>query len=163
MVPPSSTLSAISARTPDYDLAHSFFVGEAVVPDRLDIGLALRHGPGHVEITLIKGGDEVPSEDSEDVVEQWHREVTAPRNTLEVLQLSSRSGKTLGPHEVYWVQLSACGEDSDVAWISAPIELMPQLSRFADRARPNEWSPRVSVSGPGFAFRVIAGPAQPLS
>jgi hypothetical protein len=30
------------------------------------------------------------------------------------------------------VKLSACGEDSDVAWISAAIELMSQLSRFAD-------------------------------
>jgi hypothetical protein len=57
------------------------------VLDRLDIRLARRHGSGQVEITLIKRGEEVPSEDSEDVVEQWLREATAPRNALEVLYL----------------------------------------------------------------------------
>jgi hypothetical protein len=71
----------------DYDLAHSFFVSEVAVLDRLDIRLARRHGSGQVEITLIKRGEEVPSEDSEDVVEQWLREATAPRNALEVLYL----------------------------------------------------------------------------
>jgi serine/threonine protein kinase len=144
----------------DYDLAHSFFVGEAVVLDRLDIRLARRRGSGQAEITLIKGGDEIPSEDRDDVVEKWHRQVTAPRSTLEVLRISSHSEKTLGPHEVYWVKLSACGEDSDVEWMSGAIELAPQLARFADRARDSDWTPRVSVRGPQFAFRVIARPDQ---
>jgi hypothetical protein len=147
----------------DYDLAHSFFVSEAVVLDRLDIRLARRRGSGQVEITLIKGGDEVPSEDPEDVVEQWHPELTAPRSDLEVLKLPSHSDITLGPQEVYWLTLSASGDDSDVEWISGAIELTPQLARFADRARTDEWTPRVSVSGPQFAFRVIARLDQPSS
>lgn len=160
----SSSRSATRGRgnpPADYELAESFFVSKAVTLDRLDIGVTLRHGSGQVEVTLIKGGDEIPLKTSEDVVEQWHREIAAQRNTLEVLQLPSRSGKTLGPQEVYWLKLSARGEDTDVAWISAAIELMPRVSRLADRARPNEWSPRVSVSGPGLSLRVLARPRQP--
>jgi hypothetical protein len=85
----------------DYDVAHSFFVGEAVLLDRIDIGLALRRGSGDVEITLIRGDDLVPSDDAENVVEQWVRKVTAPPNALEVLHLSPSAARTLGPHEVY--------------------------------------------------------------
>jgi hypothetical protein len=113
-----------------------------------------------VEISLIKGGDEVPSDAPKDVVEQWRREVTAPRNALEVLRLSSHSGKSLGPQEVYWVKLTACDNDSDVEWMCGAIELAPQPARFADRDRTKEWTPRVSVRGPQFAFRVIARPDQ---
>jgi serine/threonine protein kinase len=140
----------------DYEIAQSFFVGRAVVLERLDIGLALRHGLGEVDIKLIEGGDEVPSDGADDVLEQWRRNVTAPANSLQVLKLSPLSEKPLRPQEVYWVTLSACGDHSDVAWISAAIELVPQLSRFADRPRGSDWTPRVSTRGPGLALRVLA-------
>jgi serine/threonine protein kinase len=142
----------------DYELAQSFFVREAVALNRLDVGVALRHGSGRVNIALIKGGDEVPSEDAEAIVEQWPPEVAAQPNVLEVLRLSPQTAKVLDPQEVYWVKLSATGDDSDVAWISAAIELTPQLSRFADRARDSDWTPRVSIRGPGLALRVLVRP-----
>jgi serine/threonine protein kinase len=142
----------------DYDLAHAFLVSETAAFDRLDIRLARRSGSGEVEIALIRGGDEVPSVDPNDVVERWHRQVTAPRDALEVLELSSDSSITLGPQEVYWVRVVACGDNSVVEWMSGAIELAPQLTRFADRARTDEWAPRISHSGPQFAFRVIARP-----
>lgn len=142
----------------DYDLAHSFFVGEPMVLDQLDIGLALRHGSGEVRIVLIAGGFEVPSDLADDIVWQWHHDVSSPPNTLEIVRLRTDSEKQLGPQEVYWVTLSACADNSSVAWISADIELMPQVSRFADRVRGNDWTPRVSESGPGLAFRVLARP-----
>lgn len=140
----------------DYDIAESFFVSEPVVLERLDLRLARRSGSGRAEISLIKGRFEVPSDESEDVVEKWPVHLTAPRNALEVITLSSVSGEVLGPQEAYWIKLAVCDGDSDVEWISAPIELMPQLARFADRARTEEWTSRVSVGGPGLAFRVIA-------
>jgi serine/threonine protein kinase len=147
----------------DYDIAESFFVTEAVVLERLDLRLARRSGSGRIEITLIEGGVEVPSDDPGDVVERWPVELKAPRSALEVITLPSTSGKILGPQEAYWIKLAVCDDKSDVEWISAPIELMPQLARFADRARTEEWTPRVSVGGPGLAFRVIARPQRPTS
>ena len=142
----------------DYELAESFFVSEAVALDRLDIGVMLRHGSGRLEVALIRGAFESPSGDSEDVVERLDAEITAQLHSLVILRLSSRSRKTLGPHEVYWVVLSARDEDSDIAWMSAAIELAPRVSRFAQRARPNEWTLGVSERGPGLSLRVLARP-----
>ncbi|WP_197515024.1 protein kinase [Mycobacterium sp. 1245805.9] len=158
--------SSLSARTgyrdpsADYDIAESFFVSEPVVLDRVDLRLARRSGSGRAEISLIKGGFEVPSDDPEDVVEKWTAQLTAPRNALEVTSFPSAPGQILNPQEVYWIKLAVCDDNSDVEWISAPIELMPQLARFADRTRRGEWTPRVSASGPGLAFRVTARPHQ---
>ncbi len=139
----------------DYEIAQSFFVRQPVVLDRLDIGLALRHGLGEVEIKLLAGGGEVPSDDADNVVEQWRRTIEGQPNHVQVLRLSPDSEKSLGPHEVYWVTLTACGSHSDIAWISAAIELVPQLVRFADRPRGSDWTPRVSTSGPGLALRIL--------
>ncbi|WP_409436914.1 serine/threonine protein kinase [Mycobacterium sp. SMC-14] len=142
----------------DYDLAHSYFVAESAVLERVDIRVARQAGSGRMEVTLIEGGDEVPSDEPEDVVEQWFRELTAPRQALEVLYLPSSTGATLGPQETYWLRLVACDNDSRVEWMSGAIELMPWVSRFADRPRGSAWTPRVSESGPPFAFRVLARP-----
>ena len=57
----------------DYDIADSFFVSDTVVLDHLDIRLPRSRGSGEVEITLIKGDLEVPSNDPKDVVVQWTR------------------------------------------------------------------------------------------
>ncbi len=140
----------------DYELAQSFFVREAAVLDRVDIGLALRGGSGQVAVTLIKGGFEVPSNSPEDVAESWRSHVGASPNKLRVRSFNSESGIDLDSQEVYWIKLSATGPNSNVAWISAPIELDPQVTRMADRPIPNEWTPRVSPRGPGLALRVIA-------
>jgi serine/threonine protein kinase len=142
----------------DYDIAHSFLVAQAAVLERLDIRLARQHGSGRVELTLIRGGDEVPSDESEDVVEQWLWEITSPRNALKVSYLPSQSGIALRPLETYWLRLVARDDNSNIEWMSGPIELMPQVSRFADRPRGSGWTPRVSPSGPCFAFRVLARP-----
>src|SRR6476469_7800926 len=86
----------------------------ATLLDHLDIRLARSRGSGEVEITLIKGDLEVPSNDPKDVVVQWTRKLTAPRSALEVLTLVPDSDVTLGPQEAYWVRIAACGEDSAI-------------------------------------------------
>jgi serine/threonine protein kinase len=140
----------------DYEFAQSFFVSEVVVLERLDIGLKLRYGSGRVRVTLISGDFEAPSEEPESVVEQWDREITSPTGALVVLHLVSKSDKTLEPQEVHWVVLSARDESSDIAWMGAAIELVPRMSRAAERARPNEWELRMPESGPGMSLRVLA-------
>jgi serine/threonine protein kinase len=142
----------------DYELAESFFVGgETATLDRLDIGVRLMHGSGRLTVTLIKGDDEVPSGSAEGVVEQWSTLAGQP-SAVQVIQLRSGGSKTLGPHSTYWVKLTAYDEDSDIGWVSAALELMQRPVHFADRNRTDEWTPRVSASGPGLAFRVLARP-----
>ncbi|MGH3556441.1 protein kinase domain-containing protein [Mycobacterium sp.] len=143
----------------DHDVAESFFVHEAVRLQRIDIGVNLRHGSGRVEVLLIEGDLERPSGN---VIERWDVEVTTP-NTLQVLELSSASHPRLGPSEVYWVVLSASEDDSEIAWISAALELMPCQSRFAERNVPNDWELGLSITGPGHSLRVLARPEQQLS
>jgi serine/threonine protein kinase len=138
----------------DHDIAESFFVGEAVVLDRLDIGVWLYHGSGRASVILIKGGDEAPSNE---VVEEWDVQIDQP-NTLKLLELHSTSLPTLGPSEVYWVVLFPTDSDGHIGWISAAIELAPRLSRAALRIRPQDWQPRVSLRGPGSSLRVLARP-----
>lgn len=138
----------------DHDVAQSFFVSEATALHELDIGVKLLHGSGRAEVVLVTGGDEVPSDD---VVEAWEVEITE-RHTLQLLRFPSESRPTLGPDEVYWVILLPCNDDSEIAWISAAVELMPRLARFAERDRTNDWEPRVSVGGPGQSLRVLGRP-----
>jgi serine/threonine protein kinase len=139
----------------DHDIAHSFFVGEAVALDQIDVGVTLLHGSGQAEVVLVKGGLQVPSEDSRDVIEQWNEAITET-STLQILRLPSTSRPMLEPNEFYWVILSPTDEDSEIAWMSAALELMPRLATFAERSRPDEWQPRKSVSGPGPSLRVLA-------
>jgi serine/threonine protein kinase len=136
----------------DHDIAESFFVSERVVLDRLDIGVWCLHGSGRAKVTLIKGGDEVPSND---VVEEW--DVDIPHR-LAVLELQSVSLPTLGPSEVYWVVVFPTDNNSHIGWFGSAIELAPRLSRAAQRIRPQDWEPRVSIRGPGSSLRVLAQP-----
>jgi serine/threonine protein kinase len=138
----------------DHDVAESFFVGETVTLHQIDIGVNLQHGSGRVEVVLVKGDLERPSED---VVERWDAEITDP-GTLQVLQFSSASHPTLGASEVYWVILSARDNDSQIAWISAALELVPCESRFAERDVPNEWQLSLSPFGPPHSLRVLGRP-----
>jgi hypothetical protein len=147
----------------DYNIADSFFVSDAVTLDQLDIRLARSRGSGEVEIAVIRGDIEVPSDDPGDVVVQWTRKLTAPRSVLEVLVLVPDAAVTLGPQEAYWVKIVACDADSAIEWMAAAEELRPQWARSADRARGSEWRPRVSTQGPGMGFRVIGRPGQRAS
>lgn len=139
----------------DYDIADSFFVGDAVALNELGIRLARSRGSGEVEIALIRGGIELPSDDPNDLVAKWTRNLTAPRSALEVLTLVPESDVMLGPQEAYWIRIAACSVDSAVEWMAAAEGLRPQLARSADRVRGSAWRPRVSIQGPGMGFRVI--------
>jgi serine/threonine protein kinase len=137
-----------------HDIAESFFVRDPVALDQIDIGVRARQGSGKAEVLLAKGELAAPSESEEDVLERWPINIAEP-NTLQVLQLQSARKPTLGPHEIYWVILSAVEDDSDVAWISAADELKPRVSWIAERDRPADWQSRESRGGPGLAFRVL--------
>lgn len=139
----------------DHDVAEAFFVKDAVTLEQLDIAVKLIHGLGQAEVILVKGDFAGPSEDEEDEVERWPVEINAPE-TLQVLRLQSSSKPTLGPREIYWVILSTNDPDSEIAWISSPLQLMRRVSHTAERDRPNEWQPQVSDSGPGQSLRVLA-------
>lgn len=140
----------------DHDVAESFFVRDAVALDRIDIGVNVFHGSGRVEVLLIEGDLQSPSGNE---IERWEVEIANP-GTLQVLELPSVSHPTLGPSELYWVILSATEPDSEIAWTSAPLELMPCNSRFATRNASNDWQLHLAPSGPGHSLRVLARPAQ---
>ena len=155
--------SSRSATTPprgnppaDHDVAEAFFVREPVTLYRIDIGVNLRHGSGEIEVLVVEGDLEGPSEN---IVEQWAITVEQPHDP-HVVELASTSHPRLGPGEVYWVILSASHEDSEMAWLSAAIELEPCLSRFAERDVPNDWQLGLSIRGPGQSLRVLARPDQ---
>jgi serine/threonine protein kinase len=141
-----------------HDVAQSFFVRDPVALDQIDIGLRLRNGSaGNAEIRLTKGELAVPSDDDGDVLERWPVIATDP-NTVQVHRLQSASTPTLGPHEIYWVILSATEDDSAVEWISAALELSPREAWIAERHGPTDWSGAKSNGGPGMAFRVLGRP-----
>jgi serine/threonine protein kinase len=139
----------------DHDIAQSFFVDEVVALDQIDIGVTRLHGSGQADVVLVKGGLQVPSEDSRDVIEKWDGTLTET-GTPQILRLPSTSRPTLGPSEVYWVILSPSEGDGEIAWMSAALELMPRMATFAERNRPDPWQARKSVQGPGPSLRVLA-------
>jgi hypothetical protein len=149
----SATRAPLGNPPGDWDLAESFFVRDAVTLDQIRVGVRVMHGSRRVEVELVKGGDEVPSG-------EWlsggRRKFRGQAAAVQVLELPSEIGPTLGPSEVYWVILSPGDVDSEIAWSSAALELLPRQFKFAIRELPNEWEPRVSTQGPGLALRVLA-------
>lgn len=160
---PHSSRSATGARRGNpparHEVAESFYVRESVVLDEIHIGVLLRHGGARsAEVLLAKGELAAPSDDEKDLLERWSLTI-GPPDTLQVLRLSSASKPTLGPHEIFWVILSATEDDSEVAWVSAALELQPRMSWIAERHHPAEWQGAESRGGPGHAFRVLGRPA----
>jgi serine/threonine protein kinase len=136
----------------DYDQAEAFVVANAVTLNRIDLALRLHHGSGRAEVRLVKDVDGSPSEQ---VIERWEAEVSE-RRPFEVVRLHSQTAPRLGPDTTYWVTLSARDAESNIAWVSAALELRPRRVLIASRDRLHEWHPGESRSGPGLALRFLA-------
>ncbi|CAN3129331.1 serine/threonine protein kinase [Mycobacterium sp. smrl_JER01] len=144
----------------EHHVAQSFFVRDPVDLDEIGVGLRLRNGStGMAEVRLTKGDLATPSDHDSDVLERWPVSV-CDSDTVEVLRLQSAGTPTLGPHEIYWVILSATDENSDVEWISAAPQLRPRAVWIAERHGAEDWEGVESVGGPGMAFRVLARPTK---
>jgi hypothetical protein len=140
----------------DYDQAEAFVVAHAVTLARIDLALRLHHGSGRAEVRLVEDLDGSPSDQ---VIERWEAEVSE-QWPFEVVGLHSQTGPRLGPDTTYWVTLSARDANSNIAWVSAALELRPRRVRIASRDRLHEWQPGESKSGPGLGLRVLARRAE---
>jgi serine/threonine protein kinase len=139
----------------DHDLAEAFPTGpQPTRLARLEVALRLHGGNGRASVALTTDDAGRPSGR---VLDGWQVHVTSSGEG-EVVRLESQVRTVLRPRSTYWICLSAIEPDSDVAWISGSINLMPLLARFAERDMPEEWRAAESSSGPGHALRVLAYP-----
>jgi serine/threonine protein kinase len=135
----------------DYDQAEAFVVADAVTLNRIDLALRLHQGSGRAEVRLVEDLDGNPSEH---VIERWEAEVSE-QWPFEVVRLHSQTGPRLGPDTTYWLTLSARDANSNIAWVSAALELRPRRVLLSNRDRLHEWRTGESRSGPGLACRVL--------
>lgn len=137
----------------DHDLAEAFFVREAVKLHRIDLGLKPWSVAGRMaEVLLVQGDLEGPSEN---VIERWDVALDDP-GILRVVEMVSASRPTLEASEVYWVILSARGDNTAIAWVAAVVDLAECVSHFAERNLPDSWEVHCTLRGPTRALRVLA-------
>jgi hypothetical protein len=153
--------SSRSATTPgrgnppsDQDLATAFTVPEGTVVrlEEISLGLSLRAGQDRLEIKLI--GDEGTVPDDSLLLEAF---TIVGRTTREgdIVTLRSETTPLLGGGSRFWVSVSVEAADSEVAWSSGAIELMPLRALLAERWNGSPWNVGDSRAGPGYALRVL--------
>ena len=150
----SATIGSEGDSFADHDVAESFSTSAPVVLDRIELALRLHRGLRRCEVLLVSDDDGTPSSD---VLQRWETAVAISGEVV-VARLHADTEVELAKDSRYWVVLSALEPPSEVAWVSAAIELAPRRSLFAERDRPDDWQAAESASGPGLALRVLARP-----
>jgi serine/threonine protein kinase len=153
--------SSRSATTPgrgnppsDQDLATAFTVPEGTVVrlEELSLALSLRAGQDRLEVKIL--GDQGTVPDDSSVLEAF---TIVGRTTREgeIVTLRSETTPLLVGGSRFWVSLSVEAADSEVAWLSGAMELMPLRALIAERWNRGPWNVGDSRAGPGYALRVL--------
>jgi hypothetical protein len=143
-----------------YEVAEAFSTGsQASVLSSIELYVTVRAGDGRATITLEADEGGRPSGESLIAWPSHVRQEHPGGGALIPLEPDERV--VLTPDRRYWVCLSASSPGSDIAWVSAAINLVPRRVRIAERAAGDEWRPADSVSGPGHALRVLTAVGQP--
>jgi len=164
--------SSRSATTPpegnppsDGDLGTAFLATEGESFALTQIELAVRHRSGSAGFDLFLMGDNwvgnketgyapdvLHAPDGGTVLEQFR--VTAPILSTGIVTVRSQVHPFLDANHLYWLVISATGDNSGIAWWGAPLELMPQPTLIAERYNNALCRVSESEAGPGCAFRV---------
>lgn len=123
----------------------------------IELYLAVRAGDENARVMLETDDDGHPSGHP---LAEWDIQVGRPPSGHgQLVRLEPDQGVDLDARRTYWVCLAAVSSGSNIAWVSAAINLKPRRARIAERTGGASWRPAESKSGPGHALRILASSA----
>lgn len=138
----------------DQDLATAFTVPEGTVVrlDEVSLALSLRAGQDHLKVKIL--GDQNTAPDDSSVLEVF-TSIGLVTPNAGIVTLRSETTPLLAGGSRFWISLSVEAADSEVAWWSGAMELMPLRALLAERWNIGAWQVGESRAGPGYALRVL--------
>lgn len=150
----STTMPAQGNPPSDADLAVRFTLpkGEILLLDSIELALQLKNGASELDVWLVESRE---ATFGDPLILESFKSVNQVTITANVVTLISVINPILEPDKNYWIVLSTPNPDSNIALLSAPEEFVPRHATFAERHDDHEWEIKISLTGPGYAFRVI--------
>jgi serine/threonine protein kinase len=121
--------------------------------ESLYLALALREGSNSINIWLAEDQNGKPNGDN--IIEAFALD-NVLSHSGSVISVFSSKNSILKVGKTYWIIISVPTPNTNVAWLSAPLDFQPLKVLLAERFDLGEWEIRESPSGPGYAFRIIA-------